>query len=75
MAASNGIREGPPGMVALEFYSGIGGLRVSLEKAGAARKRTAVGGESTERPVGETASFEINSLANSVSRERQRVIS
>lgn len=48
-----------PGLTAFEFYSGIGGLRVSLEKA------VARDGHS-ERPAITTSSFEINAVANSV---------
>lgn len=66
-AAANDVLERPPGLVALEFYSGIGGLRVSLEKATAASSKVAVGGGYTERPAGATTSFEINYVANSVS--------
>lgn len=69
MAATNDVLDGLPKLVALEFYSGIGGLRVSLEKAAAASRNAAAGGVSAERP--ETASFEINSVANSVRRENQ----
>lgn len=53
-------RADAPGLVALEFYSGIGGLRVSLEKA-------------VEATTCETTfdSYEINSVANSVRENRQ----
>ena len=69
MAAASDMLEESPGPVALEFYSGIGGLRVSLEKAAAASREAGAGDGSTARPASKTASFEINSVANSVSSE------
>eukprot|EP00752_Nemacystus_decipiens_P006358 g5732.t1 len=66
MAAARGMLVESPGPVALEFYSGIGGLRVSLEKAAASCRKVGAGDGSTERPRCRTASFEINSVANSV---------
>ena len=68
---TNGAVGMPPGsmeaetpssyLTALEFYSGIGGLRVSLEAAvGAANLRTMLETRVT--------SFDINTVANSVSR-------
>lgn len=65
--ATHDILAGPSGPVALELYSGIGGLRVSLEKAAAASRKAVVGDGAADKPAGETASFEINSVANSVS--------
>ncbi|CAB1109560.1 unnamed protein product [Ectocarpus sp. CCAP 1310/34] len=59
---ATGVLEEPPRagpLVALEFYSGIGGLRVSLDKA--------LEAVSLETSVG---SFEISSVANSVRQER-----
>lgn len=57
------VHEALPGLIAFEFYSGIGGLRVSLEKA------VAEGGEGGESPATTTSSFEINAVANSVRRD------
>ncbi len=65
LATTRGIDEVLPGLKAFEFYSGIGGLRVSLEKAVAGGGA----GEGGESPATTTSSFEINTVANSVRKD------
>lgn len=56
--AAHALEAGPPALKVLEFYSGIGGLRISLEKAAETK------GLNTS-----VRSYEINDVANSVRGE------
>lgn len=58
--AANAVEADPPQLKALEFYSGIGGLRISLEKAAGTK------GLNTS-----VRSYEINDVANSVRRDER----
>lgn len=58
--AADALEADPPGLKALEFYSGIGGLRMSLGKAA----------ETTGLNTS-VRSYEINDVANSVRSEER----